>query len=129
MDNIVLNIRSGGYDQRPILTDEITWKTQRKGAPGELTFTTIKDDKLSYGEGSEVKLEVNGRDVFHGFVFTKSRDKNHHIKVTAYDQLRYLKNKDTLVYAEWTCGKLLSYIVAAYGLNVEKDSKGNVKGI
>lgn len=129
MDDIVLVIKSGGYYQEPILTDEITWKTERKGAPGELTFTTIKDDKLSFGEGSEVKLEVNGRAVFHGFVFTKSRDKNHHIKVVAYDQLRYLKNKDTLVYADWTCTKLLSYIVSAYNLNVEKDKNGKVKGI
>lgn len=129
MSNVVINIRANGYDQQPIVTDEVTWKTQRKGAPGELVFTVIKDDKLSFPEGSEVKLEVDGKGVFHGFVFTKSRDKMQHIKVVAYDQLRYLKNKDTLVYADWTCGKLLSYIATAFKLNIEKDSKGNMKGI
>lgn len=121
-DDIVLVIKSGGYYQQPILAGDITWKTERKGSPGELTFTCIKDSKLSFPEGAEVKLEVNGKGVFHGFVFTKSRDKQHHIKVTAYDQLRYLKNKDTLIYSGWTCTKLLKYIATVFQLNLAEDN-------
>ena len=111
-----LGIVAHGDIQYPVLTGDVVWKTERKGAPGELTFTVIKDDKLSFPEGSEVKLEIDGKGVFLGRVFTKSRDKKHHIKVTAYDQLRYLKNKDTLTYAGWTTSTLLLYLTKAYGL-------------
>lgn len=115
---LVLGIVSGGYLQYPILTGDVTWKTERKGSPGELTFTVIKDDKIAFHEGAEVKLEIDGKGVFLGRVFTKSRDKNHHIKVTAFDQLRYLKNKDTLAYAGWTCTTLIDFITKSYGLTV-----------
>ena len=48
-----------------------------------------------------LNLLVNGKTVFYGFVFTKQRDKTNGggvIRCTAYDQIRYLKNKDTYVY-------------------------------
>ena len=111
-----IGIVAHGDIQYPVLTGDVTWKTERKGSPGELTFTVIKDDNLSFPEGSEVKLVVNDEDVFIGRVFTKSRDKKHHIKIVAYDQLRYLKNKDTLVYSGWSTSTLLSYLTKAYGL-------------
>lgn len=116
MSEISLFISKGDELQYPILAEEITWKTERKGSPGELTFTTVKDELLSYPEGSPVSLIVDGQKVFYGFVFTKSRDKNHHIKVTAYDQLRYLKNKDTLIYEGLTCGELIKKLASMFHL-------------
>ena len=118
VSDISLIINSNGRLQTPIITDEITWKTERYGVPGELTFTTVKDDKLSYSEGSPVALMVDDKKVFYGFVFTKSRDKKQRIKVTAYDQLRYFKNKDTLSYSGWTCGELITKLAEMYNLRV-----------
>ena len=56
--------------------------------------------------------------MFAGFVFKKSRSDNLQINVTAYDQLRYLKNKDTLSYTNKTYGELLSMIATDYHLQV-----------
>lgn len=94
----------------PLVLDGIDWETEIKGAPGKLTFTVVKDQKISFAEGDPVRLRYKGKDIFYGFVFEKSRDREHHIKVTAYDQLRYLKNKDTLIYEKKTASDVLRMI-------------------
>ena len=103
---------------QPILKDSIKWETSRKDSPGKLTFTVIKDDIISFNEGSIVIFKFNGMDVFYGYVFEKTRDKDHHIKVLAYDQIRYLKNKHTYIYKGKTASELVSMIAEDFGLNV-----------
>lgn len=107
-----LLIVCGDSVQAPILKDKIQWETQRKGSPGKLTFTCIKVPGLSFQEGDAVRFRYDGKDVFFGYVFTKQRDKEHHIKVTAYDQLRYFKNKDTIIYYNKTASELLKMLAA-----------------
>lgn len=93
MEKCTLRIKSGGKIQMPPILEGIQWETARKGEAGKLTFTCIKTPKLSFNEGDEVSFHYGDTNVFHGFVFEKSRNKDHHIRVTCYDQLRYLKNK------------------------------------
>lgn len=107
-----LLIVHGDSVQAPILKDKIQWETQRKGSPGKLTFTCIKAPGLSFQEGDAVRFRYDGQNVFFGYVFTKQRDKEHHIKVTAYDQLRYFKNKDTIIYYNKTASELLKMLAA-----------------
>lgn len=107
---IKLYIENGNKRYEPIVKDGVTWETERKGSPGKLTFTVIKDNVISFQEGNLVTLEVDGENVFYGFVFKKTRDKNHNIKVTAYDQLRYLKNKDTMTYKALKASEVLEVI-------------------
>lgn len=123
MSELLLQIvrNNGSVVHTPILEDGVTWKTERQGAPGELTFTVVKDETLGFLEGDAVRFYVDGEPVFFGFVFSKSRDKEHRIKVTAYDQLRYLKNKDTLVYKEWDCAKLINTLADGYGLSSSRN--------
>lgn len=118
MTDVQIWIYSGGKAQLPILADDITWKTERTGVPGELTFTAIKEGKLSFSEGAPVHMTVDGKDVFYGYVFTKNRDKDQRIKVTAYDQLRYLKNKDTYCYENKTATEVIREIVSSTTLRV-----------
>ena len=59
---------------------------------------------------------VNDTNVFFGFVFTKGRDKEQIISVTAYDQLRYFKNKDTYKYKNLTAGSLLKMLCEVFKL-------------
>lgn len=92
---IELLIEHNGILYSPVLEEGIAWATERKGCPGELKFKVLKDDALDFAEGDAVRLKVNDSEIFYGFVFKKQRDKDHLISVTAYDQLRYLKNKDT----------------------------------
>ena len=93
-------IENEGKYYYPAVLDGVEWETELRDVPGKLTFKVLKDDNLNFQEGNAVKLTVNGTDLFFGFVFTKKRDKNNIITVTAYDQLRYLKNKTCYVYDE-----------------------------
>lgn len=93
MADVKLLIKNDRYIQEPVLLEGVTWETARKEEPSKLTFTVVKDNLLAFDEGAEVRLIVDGKDVFFGYVFEKSRNKEHHIDVVAYDQLRYLQNK------------------------------------
>ena len=112
--NIELLIQHGDKVFIPVVQEGITWTTERKGCPGELKFKVVKDDVISFTEGDAVRLKVNGQNVFYGFIFKKQRDKEQIISVTAYDQLRYLKNKDTYVYENKTAGELIQMIAKDY---------------
>ena len=84
--------------------------------PGQLTFTVVQDSILKFQEGDAVKAWYGGVPFFYGFVFTKKRGQDGLISVTAYDQLRYLKNKDTYSYTGKTASQLLRAIASSLGL-------------
>ncbi len=111
----------------PVTKDSITWSIERKGSPGKLEFTVIKDKNLYFEEGAQVSFRVNNTNVFFGFVFKKTYDKDKNIKVTAYDQLRYFKNKDTYVYKNKTATELVKIISSDFRLNVGKLEKTGFK--
>lgn len=102
----------------PAVEEGIEWTTERKNTPGKLTFKVLKDDILDFSEGSAVRMKENSDEIFFGFVFKQHRAKEQIITVTAYDQLRYLKNKDTIVYENKTADQFLRMIAADYSLNV-----------
>ena len=102
----------------PIIKDCVKWETERKGAPSKLTFAVIKDKTADFNEGNPVLFKYNGENVFYGFVFSKSRDKEQHISVTAYDQLRYLKNKQTYAYKNKSTDELIKMIAKDFKLQV-----------
>ena len=51
-------------------------------------------------------------------MFTKKRNKTDTIQVTAYDQLRYLKNKDTYSYENKKASEVVKMIAADFNLNL-----------
>lgn len=101
----------------PVVEEGIEWSTERRGTPGKLTFKLVQDDVISIQEGASVHLKVDGKPVFYGFIFTQKRNKDRIVEVTAYDQLRYLKNKDTYVYEGKTASQLIEMIAADFSLN------------
>ena len=111
----------------PIIKDKITWTTERKGAAGKLTFTVVKDSQIDFAEGSSVIFKYDGKNVFSGYVFSKSRDKEHHIQVTAYDQLRYLKNKHTYTYENKTANEVVGMIASDFLLKTGQLQNTNYK--
>lgn len=116
--NVELLIQNGSNLYQPLVEEGIQWTTERAGSPSILKFTVIKDQQISFQEGNAVLMRVDGKDVFYGFVFSKKRNKNHHIEVTAYDQLRYLKNKDTYVYDNKTASQVIQMIANDFNLNL-----------
>lgn len=108
---------SGTKIYQPAVQEGIEWSTERSGTPGKLTFKVLKDNFLDFSEGSPVRMRVDGQELFFGFVFKQQRTQEQIISVTAYDQLRYLKNKDTIVYENKTASQLIKMIAADFSLN------------
>lgn len=81
----------------PVVGGSISWEMERKGQPGKCSFTLIPDDVLKIEEGNAVRLDVNGTPVFFGFIFERGWGSEGLVKVTAYDQLRYLKIRRVII--------------------------------
>jgi hypothetical protein len=113
-----LIINHGGTIQQPIVLDDIVWTTDRKCQPGKLTFSVYNDGLLKVEEGDHVSFRVDGKNVFYGFVFKRSWSKDRIISITAYDQLRYLKNKDTYRYENKTATEVIKMIAEDFMMNV-----------
>lgn len=116
--NIELLIQNGSKLYQPLVEEGIQWTTERTGSPSILKFIVVKDQDISFQEGDAVRMKVDGKNVFFGFIFKKKRNKEHHIEVTAYDQLRYLKNKDTYVYEGKTASQVIQMIANDFNLNL-----------
>lgn len=111
-----LLIQNGDTVYFPAVLEDIKWETERYGSPGKLTFKCMYDSKLNVTEGNPVRLRWNGLNVFYGFIFKIEKDKEPVLSITAYDQLRYLKNKDTYVINGKTAGEVLELIAADFEL-------------
>jgi hypothetical protein len=116
--NVEILIQNGSTVYKPLVKEGVQWTTERKGSPGKLVFSVLKDSVINFTEGNSVRMSVDGKVIFYGFVFTKKRNKEDFIEVTAYDQLRYLKNKDTYVYTNKTASDVIKMIAADFGLNL-----------
>lgn len=112
-----LLIQNGNIVYEPVAQDEITWTTERKGAAGKLEFKIVKDNIINFEEGNPVVFKVDDTNLFYGFVFKKKMDKEKIITTTAYDQLRYLKNKDTKTYTNKRADEVVKMIANEYQLN------------
>lgn len=122
---VIINHRiNDGYElQYPIVEDGVKWETDRHGSPGKLTFKVYKDKNgsLNFQEGDAVALRYYDNTkgwviVFNGYIFTKKRNKDGWIDVTAYDQLRYFKNKATYVYTNKKASDIVRMIANDYKL-------------
>lgn len=115
---IELWIINGTTAYQPAVKSDITWETKRIGEPGILKFSCLQDATLEVTEGNAVKLIVDGVNLFFGFIFGIGRDKTEEIQITAYDQLRYFKNKDTYLYKNKRADQVITMIAGDFGLNV-----------
>lgn len=115
-----LLIQHGNKIMYPPVVEGVTIEWERKGQPGKLVFEVVKSAGLSFQEGDPCRFSVDGTPVFYGFVFEKSRKGSNPnvIKVTVYDQLYYLKNKDTYVYEGKTATEVIKMIAEDFQLNV-----------
>ena len=102
---MLLTISSKQKVYVPEVAGEVKWTTERRGSAGKLTFEVLKEG-LDFAEGDVVRFG----DVFYGYVFSKSRTDSDLISVTAYDQLRYLKNKDVRKFENMTAGEIISQL-------------------
>lgn len=115
--NVQIEIQNGRKGFFPEVVDSVTWTTERKDTPGKLIFSVLWDDKLDIEEGCPVKLTVKNETVFYGFIFTFNHTKSNVVQITAYDQIRYLLNKDTYTFKRSTARGIVEMIAKDYGIN------------
>ena len=107
-----------GKIQMPLAAGSVRLESKRAGVPSKLTFSVLRDATANFHEGNPVILKVNGQNMFYGYVFSKRRDKEHVIETVAYDQLRYLKNRDTYKIKNETASNLIKRIANDFKLNI-----------
>ena len=110
-----LLIQNGNTVYEPILLDGIEYTTQRVGTPSKLTFSVVQDGNLKVSEGNAVSLRWGGQNVFYGYVFSIKSTNEATLSITAYDQTRYFKNKETKVYENKTATKVISEVLSDFG--------------
>lgn len=104
------------------LVSGIQYSTFLEGQPSKLTFTLQKDPsgKLSIHNGSKIQFRRDGKGIFLGYVFNMGTDATETYKITAYDQMRYLKNEDTRLVANISVGDLFKKICDEFQLKNNK---------
>lgn len=120
MADMLLTIQHGNNVFSPPIKDGVKIEWERTGSAGKLTFTTIKTQtgNMSFSEGDAVCFYYDKKPIFMGYVFTKKRDREHHIEVTCYDQIRYLKNKYSYVFENKTATQIVKALCADFNLSV-----------
>lgn len=102
----------------PKVLEPIGYTTERWGTAGRLDFSILNDEIIFPEEGDKVEFIYSGIPVFFGFIFTIKRDKSDIIKILAYDQLRYLKNKAIFEYEKKRADEVVKQICDDYRLQV-----------
>lgn len=112
---------------RPALKEpiKVTWK--REGEPGKLEFIPVKNGDLSYQNGNLAILFCDDDPVFAGWIFTKTRSDLKTIDCVAYDQIRYLKYKDTIQYENKSYGEIVKMVASDHNLRVGSIAETGVK--
>lgn len=115
---IEIVLRCGGQLICPAVEEGITLATERRGVPAVLKFSASAENLQALAEGDAVTLHADGKAMFAGFVFRIVRENGALVKVTAYDQLRYLKNRDSYVFEAMTASERIRMIAQDFGLQL-----------
>lgn len=116
-----LLIIQGNTAYEPPIKEGVKWETERKSAPGKLTFSMLKNSGIDVAMGNNVCfIDTEGQEkgIFYGFVFRAKETEGDTIDITAYDQLRYLKNKDTMSLVSAKASAVVMHVAQMYRLNV-----------
>ncbi|MEM5779855.1 MAG: hypothetical protein AAGU02_01760 [Lawsonibacter sp.] len=112
------NNRTGATFNLTSLVTAAAWSTARVGSPAKLELTVLADKNVEWVHGGILTLLDGDRGLFYGYVFKFSRTEEETISVTAYDQTRYLKNKETYEFTGVRADQVLRQIGADFKLKV-----------
>lgn len=103
---------------------ELSITTYLEDNPGKLEFTVMSNSKLKFSHGSTVSVKLDGHNMFKGFVFKMSHTEDtNRVQVTCYDQLRYLKNKDSRVFENVTSHQIFEKLCKDFVLKYKTVDK------
>ena len=108
---LLIDDKKGNIYDLSELTEEVTWKTKRKGSPSSLEISLLEDSQVTISNGDVISFKVNGNKVFYGYAFKNSGDSGPEIKFTAYDQIKYLMYNDVYVGVNKKASDILTEIL------------------
>ncbi|MEI7027907.1 XkdQ/YqbQ family protein [Paenibacillus sp. y28] len=100
---------------------EISWKTGRIGKASSVEFTFIKgalyqDKDFAIEPGDIIRMTKDGKGLFYGYVFSIDSGREENVRVTAYDQVRYLMSNDFVQLKNVTATEVIRHIAGAFNL-------------
>lgn len=132
------NVKTDGAFDVTATVKAAKWTTKRTGSPASIELTVqadstapqvlgitaeekkiiITEDVVVWDFGGIVAVMDGDTGIFYGYVFKLSQNEKGEISVTAYDQTRYLKNKDTYVFKGQRADQITAQIAADFGIHV-----------
>ena len=105
------------------IVEGLSWKTTRMGTAGSVSFTLVKgaiyqSKDFMYRNGDGVSIAKDNVKVFYGYIFSIDEGRDEGVKITAYDQIRYLMNTDTYVFKGMTATDVLKRIAKDFNLKL-----------
>lgn len=85
---------------------------------GICTFSTAYHSAVIPAEGNAVRIKSGGVTYFAGYIFKLGFSHNRQIKITAYDQLRYLKTNETHTFENLTLTQIVQQLCGEFGLRL-----------
>jgi hypothetical protein len=129
---IIIDNRDGNLWDISGIASEVSFKTSRIGKAATLEFTMLQggfyeSSAFKYNCGDVIRVKKDAKPVFFGYIFTIDGGRDESVKITAYDQLRYLTGSDTYVFQNATLGEIIKRITADMNLKVGKIAETNYK--
>lgn len=122
---VIVDNKNGTLWNMTEVVSDLTWKTSRIGKPASINFTYInasiyQDPTFNINNGDIVRVKYKGINVFYGYIFTIDGGKDEAVKITAYDQMRYLMSNDTYVFKNITATQVIQKITGDLKLKTSK---------
>ena len=117
---LIINNKQCSFE--PPVCGDVLCESYNCGRCSKLSFSMLGDSQFSVREGDTVSLKVDGRGLFFGVIFQRTQKVSFSgddtISVVAYDQLRYLKNKDSFAFDNMTAAGIVRKIASDYRLRL-----------
>ena len=104
------------YDITDIVSSP-SWSTSTNFQAGKFTFSILESKSVFLKSGDIIEAKNDGKTFFIGKVFSRSKSKDKSWKITAYDNLFYLKNEDTLIFGASSAASRFKTICETQGLS------------
>ncbi|QGQ93956.1 hypothetical protein EHS13_03060 [Paenibacillus psychroresistens] len=123
MLEIIIDNRNGNLWDISGISSDASYKTSRVGKASSFEFTIAtgglnEDKSFKLGNGDVIRVTKDGFPLFYGYIFSLDSGRDEAVKVTAYDQIRYLMGNGGYKFSLGTAGDYIRRIAAEKGLQI-----------
>jgi hypothetical protein len=116
---LVLNKDNGKIYEISEIVSSVSFSDSLNNGCSKLDFTYLYSGTV-FANGSVVRFRYNDANIFYGYIFSYERGEGDEIDAVAYDQLRYLKAKDSFVVEGIRVDELIRVVAGMFNLRVGK---------